>query len=59
MLILTKDDIVELLKISATALDRIRKDADKDFPRPFRVGGANRWSADEVIAWLENNRGAR
>lgn len=33
-----------------------RDETPKDFPRPFKIGRAYKWSDEEIMQWLEKKR---
>lgn len=34
----------------------VRDETPKDFPRPFKIGRAYKWSDEEIMQWLEKKR---
>lgn len=34
----------------------VREETPKDFPRPFKIGRAYKWSDEEIMQWLEKKR---
>ena len=57
MSLLTLDGVMERLGVARTTVYRLME--DEGFPRPLKVGRANRWKADEIEAWLECQAEAR
>lgn len=52
--LMTKPEVAELLTVSVSTIDRIRK--EKGFPKPFKIGGTLRWNPHEIVAWLRKQR---
>lgn len=50
---LTSFHMCDILNISPATLARWTKDAEKNFPKPIKIGAARLWDADEVQAYLE------
>lgn len=52
--IVTKEELCQMLKISARTLVKLRK--EKDFPQPFSLTGHENsrdlWIIDDVKAWV-------
>jgi excisionase family DNA binding protein len=53
--LLTEAEAAELLTVSVVTLARWRKEATG--PPWFRLGGRVRYRRDELLAWLEEQRG--
>lgn len=49
--LMTKQEVIKYLNISATSLYRLSK--TDDFPRELRLAGAIRYRKNAIDAWLE------
>ena len=49
--LLTRDEVLALLKCVRSTLYVLME--SQEFPRPIKLGVANRWFKTEVDAWLE------
>lgn len=49
--LLTINDMAKLLRCSVRTVARMRRDGH--IPNPLKIGGALRWRADDVKAWIE------
>lgn len=51
--LLTKEEVAEKMRLSASQIDRLRDDEDRNFPEGVPVYGRKLvWRADEVEAWV-------
>ena len=49
--LLTRDEVLAIVKCSKSQIYVLM--GSDDFPRPIKVGSANRWIRSEVEAWLD------
>ena len=49
--LLTYQDLAEMGVGKRTSIYHLMKKTD--FPKPLKYGRSNRWSKDDVLAWLE------
>ena len=49
--LLTRDDVLARLKCARSTLYALMD--SQGFPRPVKLGAANRWLRTEIDAWLE------
>jgi predicted DNA-binding transcriptional regulator AlpA len=52
--LLDTDDLVRLLKVSEKTIRRMV--LRKQFPKPLKIGGQNRWHPDDVAQAIEAHR---
>ena len=50
--LLTREDVATFLHISRTTLYELR--SHDNFPAPFRIGGSDRWKAEDVVAYRDS-----
>ncbi|WP_020469178.1 helix-turn-helix transcriptional regulator [Zavarzinella formosa] len=53
-LMLGIDDVIELLGVSRSTLDRM--DAEAKIPAPVKTGRSKKWERDGFLAWLRARR---
>ena len=57
--LLTLQEVMALLKCGRSKVYRMMDEDEESFPRPFKIGRANRWLRVEVEAWIEHQAQAR
>ena len=55
--LLTRDEVLGQLKCARSTLYALMD--SQGFPRPMKLGAANRWLRIEVAAWLERQAALR
>jgi predicted DNA-binding transcriptional regulator AlpA len=56
-MLMTRTEIVGLLRIHARTFARLRADPEVEFPEPVRIGSALRWRRSSIMRWLAARTG--
>ncbi|GAA1990186.1 hypothetical protein GCM10009718_29860 [Isoptericola halotolerans] len=52
--VLTQGEVATLLRVPEGTLQDLARRGDDSIPRPWKVGRAWRWAADDVYAYVES-----